>query len=222
MQQQTLGAWPDPSSRLETFEPGPNGSAMHAIEAGQSALVHGPQGSGKTHLARVSVELHGGFYLDLAITSLTPQVLEGLESFAYLVLDGIDQVIGQLAWEESLFGLWNACLDSGTQVHAFSSFPVNEMHFVIPDLRSRLAQLPAYSLKSLDEEALVSLLERRSETLNIRLPEEVVVYLLRHHDRSTASVVRLFERIAQASLEDQRPVTVPYVSSLLKRDSSET
>lgn len=215
MRQQTLGAWPDPSTRFEAFEPGPNQSVLNALDGEESMWVHGPHGSGKTHLAHASIEVGGGFYLSLADSDLDPSVLEGLEIFPRLVLDNIDCISGQLEWEERLFGLWNACLDSASVIRVFSTYPVNDLVWAIPDLRSRLAQLPQYALKALDEEALIRLLKRRSETLDLRLSEEVIWYILRRHGRTTHQVVSLFERIAQASLADQKPVTVPFVRSLL-------
>lgn len=51
MRQQTLGAWPDPATRFESFEPGPNRATLTALNTGESVWIHGPSGSGKTHLA---------------------------------------------------------------------------------------------------------------------------------------------------------------------------
>lgn len=157
----------------------------------------------------------------MADTHLQPAVLDGLEAFPSLYLDDIETMAGKLAWEEPLFALWNACLDSGTILRCFADRPVNGLDWVIPDLRSRMAQLPQYALMPLDEKALVCLLRRRSDMLNLRLSDEVIAYLLNRHVRSTEQIVQLFERIAQASLADQRPVTVPYVRRLMNDTSQE-
>lgn len=215
MRQQTLNAWPDPATRFEAFEPGPNSAVVAAVAAGDSLWVHGPVGSGKSHLAHAGVAERGGFYLSLADDQLTPDVLDGLDQFTAVVLDDIDSVVGDANWEHALFALWNGCLDQGNRLWVFSAEPVDGLDWAIADLRSRAGQLPQYALRPLSDDDLIGLLRRRAAVLDLRLAEDVIAYVMRRHGRSTKQLVGLLNQIERASLRDQRVVTVPFVRTLL-------
>ncbi len=215
MKQQTLNAWPDPGTRMDAFEPGPNGAVLAALASGDSVWVHGPAGAGKTHLAQASIAEGGGFYLSLSDAQLTPDVLDGLEQFTRVVLDDVSAVIGVAEWERALFALWNGCLDQGSCMWVFSAEPVADLPWVIPDLRSRAAQLPQFALHPLDDGHLRGLLRRRADVLGLHLGDEVIAYVMRRHGRSTKQLVGLLDQIERASLRDQRVVTVPFVRQLL-------
>jgi len=215
VKQGVLNPWPQPDTHLAAFEPGDNQQVLDAMAQHQSLWIHGPVGSGRTHLAQAHVANAGGFYLSLADSVLVPEVLEGLEQFSLLYLDDIDSVAGDARWEEALFALWNACLDAGTPLVCLARRPVDDAQWTIPDLRSRMAQLPQYSLKPLQESHLRSALERRARLVDLKLPDEVVNYLLRRHARSIAQLSSLLAQLERGALQLQRPLTVPLVRQIL-------
>lgn len=200
---------------MAAFEPGQNAALLEALQQRASMWIHGPNGAGKTHLAQAQVAANGGFYLSLSDSALRPDVLEGLEAFSPLYLDDVDAVCGQRDWEESLFALWNACLDQSVPLICFAARPVDHGDWAIPDLRSRMAQLPPFSLKPLAESDLPSALARRAQLIDLRLPAEVVDYLLRHHARSISQLAALLTQLERASLQLKRPLTVPLVRQIL-------
>ena len=78
LRQQTLAVWPSPETRLEAFEPGPNAAVVDALRAEHSLFIHGPHGSGKTHLAQALIGDVGGFYLQLNDPALVPEGARGI------------------------------------------------------------------------------------------------------------------------------------------------
>lgn len=215
MKQGTLNPWPQPDTHMEAFEVGPNQAVVQAIADVGSIWIHGPGGSGRTHLAQAQLTLTGGFYLSFADEGLRPDVLEGLEAFNPLYLDDLDRLAGHADWEEALFALWNACLDRQVRLVCLSRHPVGDSPWRLPDLRSRLAQLPQYAMHPLRESDLKAALEKRAKLIDLRLPSEVIDYLLRHHARSISQLARLLNQLERASLQLKRPLTVPLVRQIL-------
>ena len=215
MKQGVLNPWPQPDTHMAAFEIGENEQCVSQLMQRESMWIHGPSGAGKTHLAQAQVAQQGGFYLSLSDGALQPDVLEGLEAFSPLYLDNIDQIAGDIAWEEALFALWNACLDQQVSLICFAARPVDGSSWVIPDLRSRMAQLPQFSLKPLAESDLRAALERRAKLIDLRLPGEVIEYLLRHHARSISQLASLLTQLERASLQLKRPLTIPLIRQIL-------
>ena len=215
LRQETLAVWPLPETRLEAFEPGPNAAVVDALKGEHSLFIHGPHGSGKTHLAQALIGQVGGFYLQLNDSALVPEVLEGLESFQLVILDGFESVMGNPEWESSLFAFWNACLDSQTRILCFALKPVGDLPISLPDLRSRVGQLPHFALRPLSEADIAQALSRRARVADLRLPPEVIEYLLRHHARSIGQLAAMLSQIEQGALRLQRPVTIPLVKQIL-------
>lgn len=215
MKQGVLNPWPQPDTHLAAFEPGDNQAVLLALQQRESIWVHGPVGSGRTHLAQAHIAQAGGFYLSLADSMLSPDVLDGLESFSPLYLDDVDSIAGQPLWEEALFALWNACLDRQIVLVCMARWPVDDSAWAIPDLRSRMAQLPQYGLQPLAEAHLRSALERRAQLLDLKLPDEVINYLLRRHARSISQLASLLAQLERGALQLQRPLTVPLVRQIL-------
>jgi DnaA family protein len=85
----------------------------------------------------------------------------------------------------------------------------------LPDLRSRLAAMPHYALRPLDEAQQRAALQARAAVRGIQLPEETLQYLQRRFARDMGSQYALLERLDSASLAAQRPLTVPFIRSVL-------
>ena len=227
-----LALSPRASWQFRNFLPAENQSTYVALQQFAVAPETGEQwvrwlvggsGSGKTHLLSAWVNaadqagLRAG-YLSLAQVP-APAMLQGMEEQAALALDDVDAVLGQRAWDEALFHLFNALHDRGQRLLLASRIPwaeLIEQRTILPDLVSRLRTALVYPLKPLDEEMCMQALSLRAEERGIVLSDEVARYLRTRSSRDVHALFELLDTLDRQSLVDQRRITVPYVRSFLE------
>lgn len=199
----------------EAFVPGPsNAAALAALDAwpnwhGRAMALIGPQGVGKTHLARHWAERVGAVILDRQ----APQV-EAAAGRPALVED-VDQGIE----DEALFHLINMAAHEGgglllTARTAPAAWPAG-----LPDLRSRLNALLVAEIEEPDDEVLEGVLRKFFRERSIRPPKEVLPYLLRRMERSIPYAREIVKRLDEAADDEQRPISRALARQILEDDT---
>ena len=208
---------------FDSFVPGANALALgaaRALAAGEGAgllYLHGVDGAGKSHLLQaICAAVPGAAYLPLAtLRELGPDVLSGLAGLPLVAVDDPQQVADLPEWERQLFTLYNDCVVAGTRLAVAAAVPAVDLPLALPDLRSRLAAMPHYAVRALDEAQQREALRARAAARGILLPEETLQYLQRRFTRDMASLHALLEKLDVASLEAKRPLTVPFIRQVL-------
>ena len=85
----------------------------------------------------------------------------------------------------------------------------------LPDLASRLSQLPAFRLRTLAESERLHALRLRAALRGLELPEETARYLLTRSRRDMGSLYALLDTLDREALRAQRRLTVPFVRGVL-------
>lgn len=201
------------SHSRDEYVAGPsNALALAAIDAwprwpaGCLALV-GPEGVGKTHLARAWAENAGAMILD----RLKPDVAAAAARPA--LLEDVDRGVS----DEALFHLINlAARDGGGLLLTARTKPV-AWSAALPDLRSRLNALFTAEIEEPDDEVLAGLLRKFFKERNIRPGEDVIPYLLRRIERSAISAREIVRRLDEAP-DELKPVSRVLARRLLEGD----
>jgi DnaA family protein len=208
---------------FQSFVAGPNGEALAAARAiaeggaGPWLYLHGIAGAGRSHLLQaICNAVPGAGYVPLLeLRGLGAAVLDGAAALPLVALDDLQVIAGLAEWEHGLFRLVNECRSSGARIVAAASVPATALALVLPDLHSRLAAMPHYALRPLDESQQRIALRQRAAQRGIELPEETLLFLQRHFARDMASLNRLLDQLDLASLEEQRRVTLPFIRRVL-------
>ncbi len=215
---------------LEQFVAGANRAVLAALGAmadgrGEPLLfVHAPPGRGKTHLlhgtCRRAVERgRRPAYLPLrTLLQTNVEVLDGLERLDLVCLDDLEAIAGRREWELALFNLCNGLRENGGALLTAAFAPPNQTGIALPDLRSRLSAGVVYGIRPLNDDDKLRALVQRAEAHGLTLPPEVGRYLLAHCPRDLASLFEVLRRLDQASLIEQRRLTLPFVREILQRD----
>jgi len=219
MKQIPLGVRLQDRTLFSSFLAGDNALALTALQrmAGGSAdrrvYLHGPAGSGKSHLLQaLCADVAGSAYFPLGqLLANGPEVLEGADQLCAIGLDDLQLVAGDLSWERRLFNLYNDCEASGTRLAIAATLPATGVNIDLPDLRSRLSSMTHFALHLLDESQQREALKLRAAQRGLELPDETVRYLQRRFARDMSSMQALLDRLDAASLEEQRRITVPFV-----------
>ena len=194
MKQLALGISPPPQPTLDNFVPGANAelvARLREFRAGKFPdiilYLWGEAGSGKSHLLRACAG---------------PAVVDDVET-----LDETAQI--------ELFNAINEARQAGGKVLAAGNAPPAQLP-LREDLKSRLAWGLVYQIKPLTDEERRVFLRGEAERRGMRVPEEIIGYLLTHVRRDLPTLTAIFDELDRNSLESQRLITLPLVRDTLK------
>ncbi len=180
------------------------------------------RGQGCTHLLQACChDAHRhqlrSVYLPLAhLISLSPQVLDDLESLTLVCLDDIDAIAGNAEWEEAIFHFFNRLYDAGGKMVIAAHDLPKAIPLILPDLTSRLSWGVIYQLHVLDDEEKLAALTMRAARRGMSLSEEVGRYILTHCPRHMGTLFAALDALDKASLAAQRRLTIPFVKEVLQ------
>lgn len=218
-----------PRASFEQFWPGDNRQlvdCLRRIGSGEDepfVYVWGESGLGKSHLLQATSQAaHAAgrrvSYLPMALVAEHgPDLFDGLDEQDLVAIDDIDRVLGDTAFEEPLFRLYNALRDRGRTLLASASSPPSDLPTRLPDLASRLSWGLVFRLKPLGDEDTLIALGLYAGELGLDLPAPVGRFLLAHHRRDMASLRRTVDALDRETLAAKRKLSVPFVKQFLER-----
>jgi DnaA-homolog protein len=218
MKQLLLDLRADAPATLDNFIAGENDELLRALHETVLGAGHlylwGPPVSGRSHLLAATVEAAAqagrpALHLAAAGVGSTLPDTPGL----LLAVDDVE------------------CLDDAAQIALFNAFNRSATYnqtlllagpqpprslAVREDLRTRIGQTLVFELRPLDDATRAAILATLAERRGMKLPDEVVAFLLRHGRRDLPSLVGTVEALDAASLERKRPVTLALLREVLQ------
>lgn len=182
--------------------------------------ISGPKASGKTHLLQAACDRAGdrSVYIPLGLLAgADTALLDGLASRTLVCLDDIEAVCGDPGWERALFTLCNQILEANGRLVIASTGTSRAAGIELPDLQSRLARLPTFRLKPLEEADRGRALQLRARHRGLDLPDDTARYLLTRSRRDMISLYGLLDRLDAEALRAQRRLTIPFVRDILEQ-----
>lgn len=180
-----------------------------------SCYIWGARGTGKSHLLYASCkQILSSVYIPLMDLQLKPDVLTAVINFRLVCIDDIDAVACQTDWESHLLILLENTEKNGNLLVLTGNRPPVELDFESNDLVNRLQGRRVFKLSSASDQTKVRMLVDRANERGLTVETSVAEFILRRHARDTHSLMRLFDRIAQASLENRRRITIPFLREL--------
>ena len=182
----------------------------------QSAMVVGPDQSGKSHLAQVW-RLRAGAGEPIAAADLDEAAVAALDGADALVIEDIGHGIGD---ERVLFHLLNLAREHRKHLLLTSDRAPGDLEVALPDLRSRLRALPVVRIEPPDEELLRPVLVKLFADRQLAVEPAVVEHLARHMERSFAAAGRLVAEIDRRALAARRRVTRALAAEVLQAQAA--
>lgn len=185
----TLMRWPDWPSRV--------------------MLLLGPEGAGKSHLARIWASQAGARSVDAAALADIP--LSSTIERA-LLIDDADHCG---APEATLFHLLNGVREAGIHLLMTAQLPPDRWGLATNDLLSRLRLAPLLRLEAPDEAMMRAVLVKLFVDRQLLVDSTVVDYLAVRLDRSLGVARQLVQALDRASLANHRRITRPVAAEVL-------
>lgn len=192
-----------------------NNAALNLVERWPDwpyslVVLHGPKGSGKTHLAHVFAQrTQAQFIAPLRIGQVpAEQLLAGNHAW---VIDGLHAIKS----EEGLAQLINHARARGDYVLMTADAPPSQLKFMLNDLTSRLRALPEVSLGEPDDALLMGVLAKAFADRQLRVGPEILQYAAARLERSFEAAQQFAALVDEASLASGRGVTLPLIRGVL-------
>ena len=214
-----LGPAPDPS--FQRFLPDGNEALLAhllALEPGQPpTLVWGPAGAGKTHLLHaLARQAQDRGAVVAAFSAQTPAPWALPPAAQWVLMDDVHLL--DASQQHAAFAVFIDAVGQGATVVASSACPPVDLN-LRDDLRTRLGWGLTFALNPLPEDALRRLLAQEAHHRGLRLPAELLNYVLQRFERHPGSLMRLLEQLDHTALRLQRAPTVPLLRQMLNDES---
>lgn len=227
VQQLTLSVALRDDARFANFYLGDNALIVDALQRqwttqGEPYLyLWGSSGAGVSHLLQASCHYaqgigHHSLYLPLdELASYGPEVLEGLEQLPLVALDHVQAIAGQEHWEVALFHLFNRIKERQSHLLVGAPTPPQALNIGLADLKSRLGFGACFQVQALNDDDKMHALLLRAKERGLKLNDEVARFILNRASRDMPSLFRLLDQLDQASLIEQRKLTIPFIKAHL-------
>lgn len=188
-----MNAWPD----------------WPASGAGKALILHGPAGSGKTHLSHIWAQ-------KAQADIVSASALSGNEPCKRnIVVEDIEQT----NHETHLLHLFNYTRENGHSLLLTSAMPPKALPLKLPDLTSRLLALPAAQIQEADDTLLAGIMRKQFADRQMKVEEEVIAYMLPRMERSLTKVQALVGHLDGTALAERKNITIPFVKRVLEADT---
>jgi chromosomal replication initiation ATPase DnaA len=173
----------------------------------QRLALFGPDGCGKSHLARMWAARTGAVLL----AGQTLSDLDGLPQHGALVVDDADTVRD----EKLLLHLLNSARDRGLRVLLSSRAAPSRWPVQLPDLSSRLRAMTAVEIRPAGDDLLAALLTRLIADRQMVVAKSLQDWLLLRLPRSPSALLDAVARLDRASLASRTPITRALAAQVL-------
>lgn len=202
--------------RSDFFAAGCNEMALALIDTWPSwpdrrlALV-GPEGSGKSHLARIWAEMSNAAIVPAA--SLLEQDVPALAQSS-VVLDDMDTGL-DAPTERAAFHLYNLLGAEGHGLLVTGRRAPFHWPIALPDLASRLHSLTVAAVEAPDDAVLSALIVKHFADRQITVTPSVVSYVIPRIERSFAAVKHVAGALDKAAMARKSGITRPLAREVL-------
>lgn len=209
-----------PSFARDNFLEGPSNAAALALITrwpdwpSLNLLVVGPQGAGKTHLASIWAETVGARVVSARMLGEV-SVPTALATGALVVEDLAPQQLD----ERALFHILNLARAERASILLTARTSPAAWRLDIPDLASRLREVPVVSLAPPDDALLRAVLVKLFADRQLAVDESLIAYVMTRIERSFGAAQAVVAALDSEALRQKRPVTRMLAAELLRESA---
>ena len=153
-------------------------------------------------------------YIDAGTTPLTDSAVQA----DFVAIDQIEKLND--AEQATLFYIFNHFRNSKHGHLLLSADTPPSKLQLREDLRTRMAYCLAYEVKSLSSEEKITALTNMAKTRQLNIDPSIYQYLLDHWRQDLGSLITMFNDLANYSISQGKPITLPLLRRLLKQQKT--
>ncbi|HWM46919.1 MAG TPA: chromosomal replication initiator DnaA [Xanthobacteraceae bacterium] len=209
-----------PSFARDNFLEGPSNVAALALITrwpdwpSLNLLLVGPQGAGKTHLASIWAETAGARVVSARMLGEV-SVPTALATGALVVEDLAPQELD----ERALFHILNLARAERASILLTARTGPAAWRLDIPDLASRLREVPVVNLAPPDDALLRAVLVKLFADRQLAVDESLIAYVMTRIERSFGAAQAVVAALDREALRQKRPVTRVLAAELLRESA---
>lgn len=218
MTQLLLDLQPAQPPSLDNFIAGENDEMLSRLrllpEPGcfDALYLWGAHGSGKSHLLAAVANQALRRRPALLLTNPSADMLVAPPG-GLLIVDDVDALDD--AAQIALFRIFNTARMVGLGLLLAGKTAPLKLG-LREDLRTRIGQTLIYEVRTLNDEQKAAALRRHALERGLKVDDGLVRYLLSHGRRDLPSLMAVLDHIDRATLERQRPATLPLLKEVLQ------
>ncbi|HEY4123183.1 MAG TPA: hypothetical protein VGM36_01135 [Rhizomicrobium sp.] len=173
------------------------------------AAIHGPTGSGKSHL--VAAWAAASDATILTGTALNLETVAKLGPREAIAVEDVDSALPSDIRDRAIFALF----ERGLPFLLTGREPAASWPTVLPDLTSRFAALLTFPIWAPDDDLLAALARKLFADRQLQVPEAVISQMILSLERSPAAIRDFVARADARALAEKRPITTALIRDLL-------
>ena len=138
-----------------------------------------------------------------------------MENIDLVCLDDIQLIAGDKKWQQGVFDLYNRMVEQNKCLIITGDQSVMNLNISLPDLVSRLSWGLTEQIKPLSDEEKSFALQYRAQQRGLYISDEVASFLINRLSRDMTSLIAALEQLDQASIREQRRITIPFIKDVL-------
>jgi chromosomal replication initiation ATPase DnaA len=178
-----------------------------------AAAIHGPSGSGKSHLVAIWKAASGA-----DVISASRLAGEFAPPGTPLAIEDVDAMAPSLERDRALFAVLEHA-GTGVPILLTGREPPASWSSMLPDLASRFSALVALPLWAPDDALLAGIARKLFTDRQLIVPDAVISRMLRSLERSPAAIRDFVDRADAKALAEARPVNLALIRELLSEPS---
>jgi len=177
-----------------------------------SAVLHGPSGSGKSHLLAVWKERSQAQIVSAA--ELSGRALARLDPSLPVAVEDVDSAPVNPARDDAIFALLERATLQAPVLLTGRESP-QQWAATLPDLASRFSALLAFALWAPDDALLAAIARKLFNDRQLTVPDAVIVRMVQSLERSPSAIRDFVDRADAKALAEARPVNLALVREML-------
>jgi len=178
-----------------------------------AAAIHGPAGSGKTHLVSIWRAASGAQVVSAAGLG------HDLQASGPVVIEDVDAAAATETRDAVLFRLLLGATIAAP-VLLTGKEPPSDWFTTLPDLASRFSALLSLPVWAPDDALLAALARKLLADRQLSVPAPVIDHMVRSLERSPESIRAFIARADAKALSEARPVSLSLVRELISDEGS--